>query len=317
MRRPTPIYLGSSAGLPEQVEITEVGPRDGLQREERIISADDKVTLIEELVEAGIKNVQVASFVHPKRVPQMADAEEVCARLPIGDGLVFSGLALNVKGVERARDAGLQHIDISVSVNDAHSMRNSNMTLDEAVAEFGRMYQKAREAGMGVRGGIQCSFGYLQAGDVEPEIVLQIARHFLDMGVDGLTLADSSGVANPRQVHDMLELLVPLAGSRPIVMHLHDTRGMGLANVLAALGQGVRRFDTAFGGLGGCPFIEGAAGNIPTEDTVHMLHQMGMTTGVDVARVGRISRRFETALGNGALPGKVYALAAAGGGFPI
>lgn len=301
--------FNSPRSYPEQVEIIEVGPRDGLQREETIVSVDDKVRLIEDLVAAGLKQIQVASFVHPKLVPQMADAEQVCARLPMGNGVTFSGLALNGRGVERARDAGLQHVDISVSVNDAHSRRNSNMSVEESLMEFKRMYQVARQAGMTVRGGIQCAFGYMHAGDVEPGLAVRIARLFLDLGVDELTLADSSGVANPRQVGEMLDELRPLVGETPLVMHFHDTRGMGLANLLAALGRGVNRFDTAFGGLGGCPFIDGAAGNIATEDTVHMLHQMGLSTGVDLHQMGRISRRFETLLGKGALPGKVYGLA--------
>jgi hydroxymethylglutaryl-CoA lyase len=293
---------------PSHVEIIEVGPRDGLQREKTHISVDEKVALIEDLVAAGIKQIQVTSFVHPKLVPQMADAERVCARLPRQEGVVFSGLALNLKGVERASRAGLQNIDVSVSASDAHSRRNANQSLEAALIEFGKMVGAARSAGMAVRGGIQCAFGYLRSGDVEPDIVMDIARHHLDLGIDELALADSSGLANPHQLTQMLESIIPLAGDTPVVLHLHDTRGMGLANVLAGMETGVRRFDTAFGGLGGCPFIDGAAGNIPTEDTLHMLHEMGIETGIDLSQVSRISRRFERLLGKGALPGKLYDL---------
>jgi hydroxymethylglutaryl-CoA lyase len=302
------IPSGFNIMYPAEVTIIEVGPRDGLQREKSLISVEEKVALIEALVAAGLRRIQVTSFVHPRLVPQMADAEAVCARLPQRDGVLYSGLALNLKGVNRANQAGLSHIDISVSASDAHSRRNANRSLKEAMAEFKTMVQQSRAHGMVVRGGIQCVFGYLHPGDVAVDTVLDIARHHLALGVDELVLADSSGLANPLQITKILELVGPMAGKTPLVMHLHDTRGMGLANVLAALQCGVRYFDTAFGGLGGCPFIDGAAGNIPTEDTVHMLHEMGIKTGVDLPAVSRISQQFERKLGKRSLPGKLYSL---------
>jgi hydroxymethylglutaryl-CoA lyase len=299
---------GFNNTYPNQVEIIEVGPRDGLQREKTLISPREKVALIEALVAAGIRRIQVTSFVHPKLVPQMADAEEVCANLSYQDGVIYSGLALNLKGVERAQNAGLHHVDISVSASDAHSRHNANRSMEEALVEFKKMYELTRVNGMMVRGGIQCAFGYLRPSDVDPHAVIDLARHHLDLGVDELALADSSGLANPRQMTKMLESIVPLAGETPLMLHLHDTRGMGLANVLAGLRCGIRFFDTAFGGLGGCPFIQGATGNIPTEDTVHMLHEMGIETGVDLGQVSRISRQFEHRLSKGSLPGKLYQL---------
>jgi hydroxymethylglutaryl-CoA lyase len=293
---------------PTEVTIIEVGPRDGLQREKCLIPTSEKIALIEALVASGIRRIQVTSFVHPQLVPQMADAEEVCARLDRREEVIYSGLALNVKGVNRAHEAGLDHIDISVSASDAHSRRNTNRSLEEAMVEFRAMVQRGRHNGMVINGGIQCAFGYLQSSDVPAGTVLDIARQHLALGVDELVLADSSGLANPLQVTRMLEQVLPLAGKTPVVMHLHDTRGMGLANVLAALQCGIRAFDTAFGGLGGCPFIDGAAGNIPTEDTVHMLHEMGIKTGIDLPQVGSISRQFERRLGKVTLPGKLYHL---------
>lgn len=296
--------------LPETVEIVEVGLRDGLQREETILSAAEKVALVEQLIDAGLRRIQVTSFVHPRYVPQMADAEEVCARLPRQPGVSYSGLALNLKGVERAQDAGLRAIDISVSASDAHSRRNANRSFQEALSEFDQMYGRAREAGMHVRAGIQCAFGYQAPDDVAPEQVLSIAEHYLDLGVDEIALADSSGLANPRQMMSVLQSLTAVTGAVPLILHLHDTRGMGLANVLAALQCGVRIFDTAAGGLGGCPFIEGATGNIATEDTVHMLHRMGIDTGVDLEKVAAVARGLEKRLGKEQLPGKLYALLA-------
>lgn len=301
--------MTSDYAYPRQVEIIEVGPRDGLQREATLLSADQKVALIEGLVDAGLKRIQVTSFVHPKLVPQMADAEEVCARLPRRPGVEYSGLALNLKGIERANEAGLKHIDISVSASDAHSRRNANRSLGEALAEFEEMVALARGYGMVVRAGIQCAFGYREARDVALDGVADIARRHLALGVDELALADSSGFANPKGMMEMLAAIRPLAGKTPLVLHLHDTRGMGLANVEAALRGGVRRFDTAFGGLGGCPFIDGATGNIATEDTAYMLESMGIETGIDLDTLSRLSRKVESLLG-GPLPGKMYRLLA-------
>ena len=300
-------FLEYSGGWPSAVSIIEVGPRDGLQKEEMPISTDEKVELIEKLVAAGLKQIQVTSFVHPKYVPQMADAEEVCARIPKRDDVVYSGLALNLRGVERAVKAGLSKVDISVSANEDHSRRNANRTINEALVEFREMYNLARDAGMIVRGGIQCAFGYQRADDIQMEKVIAIARHHLNLGVDELALADSAGFGNPREIKSLIMSIKEIAGDTPLVLHLHDTRGMGLANVLAAANSGISHFDTAFGGLGGCPFIDRASGNIATEDTVYMLEEMGIKTGVNLSEVSRISREYEEKLGR-TLPGKLHQL---------
>lgn len=299
--------MNHSTSLPEKVIIIEVGPRDGLQRESQIIPVEDKARLIENLITAGLKRIQVTSFVHPRWVPQMADAEELCARLPQRPDVIFSGLALNLRGVERAHAAGLEHVDISVSANDDHSRRNANRSIEESLIEFREMYQRARATGMIVRGGIQCVFGYQNPVDVQIETVMTIVQHHLQLGVDELALADSAGFANPRTITSVLEQIMPLADDTPVVLHLHDTRGMGLANVVAALAQGVTQFDTAFGGLGGCPFIDGATGNIATEDTVYMLEAMGIETGVNLAKLAQISFEFERKLERN-LPSKLYKL---------
>jgi hydroxymethylglutaryl-CoA lyase len=297
----------SGNGLPSHVTIVEVGPRDGLQREKQLISIDEKVDLIKSLSAAGLKRIQVTSFVHPKRVPQMADAEEVVYRIPKNPDVIYSGLALNLKGVERAQSAGISNIDISVSASEAHSQRNANRSIAKAVAEFKEMYAHARSSDMVVRGGIQCAFGYQSPDDVEPEVILDLARHHLELGVDELALADSAGYANPLELASLMETIVGMAGDVPVILHLHDTRGMGLANVLAALQVGVHQFDTAFGGLGGCPFIDGATGNIATEDTVYMLESLGIHTGVNLDRLALISQHFEKRLEK-SLPGNLYKL---------
>jgi hydroxymethylglutaryl-CoA lyase len=295
--------------FPTAVEIIEVGPRDGLQREPVIIPVEQKVALINALVDAGLKRIQVTSFVHPRLVPQMADAEEVCARLIPYPEVQYSGLALNLEGIERAQLAGIKHIDMSVSASEAHSLRNANRTVSEALTEYGQMVDRARSYNMIVRGGIQCAFGYQDPSDVDPKVVISIAHHFLaDLDIDELALADSSGMANPRQLTNLLQMIVPMAGGKSVILHLHDTRGMGLANVLAAMRSGVYAFDTSFGGLGGCPFIDDAAGNIATEDTVNMLDQMGIETGVELNKLAHIAQDFEHLLGKVTLPGKLYKL---------
>jgi hydroxymethylglutaryl-CoA lyase len=298
----------TNSQFPDSVEIVEVGPRDGLQQEQTFLPTSVKVDLVEALIDAGLKRVQVTSFVHPKRVPQMADAEALCAAIPRRPDIIYSGLALNLRGVERAQNAGIAHIDISVSASDVHSQRNANRSIAEAQAEFEEMVALARSYNMFVRGGIQCVFGYERSDDVKMERVVDIARRHLELGVDELALADSAGFANPKTMTALLETIMPLAGDTPVVLHLHDTRGMGLANVLVALRSGVKQFDTSFGGLGGCPFIDGATGNIATEDTAYMLESMGVQTGIDLGRLSQISQGYEQKLGH-ALPGKMYKLA--------
>lgn len=293
--------------FPERVTLIEVGPRDGWQAEPIPISSSDKIGLIDALSATGLSAIQVTSFMHPARVPQMADAEAVCAGIARRPGVEYSGLALNVRGVERAAGARLDKVDISASASDTHSRRNTGMGADDAARELRAMAARARALGLRVRAGVQCAFGCAYEGAIDPERVLNLIRNLVASGADEALLADSTGMANPAQISRMLEAVLPLLGDMPLVLHLHDTRGMGLANVLAALEHGVSRFDTAFGGLGGCPFISGATGNIATEDTLNMLWEMGIETGVRLADVAAVSARMETMLGR-TLPGKLYRL---------
>ena len=294
--------------MPEHIEIIEVGPRDGLQRESEFIPTEQKIAMIDTLAEAGLPRIQVTSFVHPKYVPQMADAAAVCSGIRKKTGVTYSGLVLNLKGLVRAADAGLKAVDMSVSASDSHSRKNANVSLEDALQNFTDMVAHARELGMNVRAGIQCAFGYYEP-DVSQELVVDIAKKHLALDVDELALADSTGMANPGQIRSLLADIMPLAGDTPVILHLHDTRGMGLANVLAALDAGCRYFDTAFGGLGGCNFIEQATGNIATEDTVNMLHEMGYETGVNASKVAEVSRMIQPHVGQ-PLTGKMYKLLA-------
>jgi hydroxymethylglutaryl-CoA lyase len=279
--------------FPQNVVIEEQGLRDGLQSEKTFVPTEKKLELIDAVVEAGVKRVQVTSFVHPKLIPQMADAEAVCAGLKEKPGVIFSGLVLNAKGIERAADAGLSHVSASISASDTHSRKNANASLAEARQRFADMVKIGKQRGLAVRGGLQCVFGCRFEGAVDPEVIYDIVKEQLDFGIDEIALADSTGMAHPQSIREICERVVEIANGTTVLLHLHDTEGRGLANVLTALQAGVNHFDTAFGGMGGCPFIKGASGNISTEDLICMMSQMGIETGIDVDKIAAISRSLE------------------------
>ena len=289
------------------IVIEEQGLRDGIQNLDKIIPTEMKIKLIHQVVDAGIRRVQVASFVHPKLVPQMADAEEVCMGITKKDGIIYSGLVLNERGVQRGVDAGLDHLACSISASNTHSQKNARKTLGEAKESFKQMVALCRQANIRVRGGIQCAFGCRYEGRIPPSHVLDMVRHHLDLGINELALADSTGMADPLHVEELMNTVVNEAGDLPVILHLHNTENKGFANVYAAVRAGVKVFDTAFGGLGGCPFIKNATGNIATEDTVHMLHQMGLRTGINLEKYTTIAQSIADHLGH-ELPGRMYTL---------
>ena len=291
----------------DSIIIEEQGLRDGLQNLPRILPLDMKLDFIRRLVGAGVRRIQVTSFVHPKWVPAMADAEELCSALSPQTGVEFSALVLNNKGLERAVSAGIQYVAASISASDTHSRKNANKSLEDAKKEFREMTALARQHHLVVRGGLQCVFGCRYEGAINEELIYDMTKHHLDCGVQEMAFADSTGMGNPLQMKRMLPRLRELCSNVPITLHLHNTENKGYAYVVAALETGIKQFDTAYGGLGGCPFIEGATGNIATEDTVHMLHQMGYTTGIDLQKVSAISRDMQDWLGT-PLPGLMYSL---------
>ena len=293
--------------LPTRVELCDVGPRDGFQFEDQFIPTDLKIEAITALADAGVPRIQVTSFVHPKWVPQMRDAEEVCERLPERDDVTYAGLALNQKGLERAHEAGLTQVDLSIATHDQHSRDNANMAVDEAVAQAEDMVGYAHDHGVQAQMGFQTVFGYREPGDTPLDQVVEMSRHFAEMVVESLSLADSTGLANPRMIKERVRAVQDVIGDVPLVLHLHDTRGLGLANVYAALQCGVTRFDTSLAGMGGCPFIEGATGNIATEDTVYLLDGLGVETGIERKAVGKTSLRVESFLDK-EFPGKGHRL---------
>ena len=293
--------------LPASVTITEVGMRDGFQFESKPIPTALKLEVLDGLVQAGLSRIQVTSFVHPKWVPQMADAEDIIKHLPKDTDTIFTGLALNVRGVDRAAKAGLKYVDLSISTNDQHSRDNANMSREEAIDQALEMVRLANEHGMQAQMGFQCVFGYAATGDTPLSRVVDMTSQFVDAGIESISFADSTGMANPTLMKKTLQAIQEHAGSVPIVLHLHDTRGLGLANVVAALECGIAHFDASIGGLGGCPFIPGATGNIATEDTVYLMDSLGIETGIDRAKVGAVTQKVAGFLERD-LPGKLYKL---------
>lgn len=293
--------------MPQQIILEEQGLRDGLQTISQHISVESKLRFINHLIKAGLKRIQVASFVHPKLVPQMADAEELITQLPVTTDVIFSGLVLNVKGVERAANTSLKNLAISLSASDTHSRKNANKSFEEAKIEFKEMVKLALQNGITIRGGIQCAFGCRYEGAIDEEVVYNLVQHHLDCGVQEIALADSTGMGNPKQMKQIMLKVLELCKNIPVALHLHNTENKGYANLCAAMQAGVKQFDTAFGGLGGCPFIKGATGNIATEDTVHILHQMGYETGINIQQVAAVSKEMELFLQK-PLPGLMYGL---------
>lgn len=288
-------------------DICEVGPRDGFQFESKPIPTELKVSVIERMARAGIRRIQATSFVHPVWVPQMADAEEVIERLPLVEGVTFTGLALNERGLRRAIDVGLTHVDLSIATNDTHSRDNANMTVEEASRQADAMIHLADKHGVQAQIGLQTVFGYRAPGDTPMERVLDLCRRFAGMPVESISLADSTGMANPLMLRDRIRAIQDVVGEVPLVLHLHDTRGLGMANVVAAVQEDITRFDTSLGGLGGCPFIPGATGNIATEDTVYLLTSMGFDTGIDLKAVAETSIEVESFLER-TMPGRITGL---------
>jgi hydroxymethylglutaryl-CoA lyase len=257
------------------VEIVEVGPRDGLQSQPKLLDTATKLTFIGRLIEAGAKRLEVVSFVNPKRVPQMADADEVIRGLPQRADVRYIGLVLNTRGFERAAELGLKEINSVVVTTESFSQRNQGMSVAVIMDSVETIAHEARQAGIKCGVTVAASFGCPYEGVVSPTTVTELVRRLLDFGIDELALADTIGVAVPSQVAGLIEQLKPLYGSLPFRMHFHNTRNTALANVYAALNAGVRAFDASCGGVGGCPFAPGATGNVATEDVLYLLQNSG------------------------------------------
>ena len=271
--------------MSNRVMINEVSPRDGLQNQVTHLNLDEKLELIDALVAAGIKAIEATSFVSPKAVPQLADADLLFPKLPCAEQVSYSALVPNARGLDRALNAGVREIAVVLSVTDTMNRRNINMSLDETRRTCSEMIAAAGARGVRTKAYVAVAFTCPFEGNVAPDRVIDLAKQMFDSGADEVVIADTIGAANPRDVYNLLGGCAKAFGAERIAAHFHDTRGFALANAWAALSVGIRRFDTSIGGLGGCPFAPGAAGNLATEDLVLMAEQCGFETGISVAKL--------------------------------
>lgn len=265
--------------LPNEILIREVGPRDGLQNEDPIPTAA-KVELINALSKTGVRQIEAVSFVHPKAIPAMADADDVWASIDRALDVTYSALVPNVRGAVRALDAGVRDLEVVISASDTHNQKNINRTTDESLADLAELAELVHGRGGTLQLVVSTSWGCPYEGEVPVERVLYVARHGLDAGVDSLAYGDTTGMATPNRVTRLVGETRSAFADVPLGLHFHNTRGAGLANVLAALQLGVTNYDGSVGGLGGCPYAPGASGNIATEELVHMVEDMGISTGI-------------------------------------
>ena len=283
--------------LPKQVLIREVGPRDGLQNEKQFVSTADKLKLVQLLAQTGIRDIEVTSFVHPKAVPQMSDAEDLWSLLPSPAEVEFSALALNLKGVERALRSGVKTVVINISASELHNRHNSNRTRLESLQEMAEIVSLAATEKITVRSDLSVVFGCPYEGKVDIEQVDFMVNRLLEIGIKEIALADTAGLGNPRQVYEIGREIQTRFPQGIFGLHIHDTRGLGLANVFAGIQAGFTIVETSVGGLGGCPFIPQATGNVVTEDVIYMLHEMGIETGIDMEKLLVAGRYISGVLG--------------------
>jgi len=279
--------------LPGKVHIMEVGPRDGFQAEKQWIPTETKIQIINALSRTGVPEIQATSFVHPKAIPQLADADEVMAKIDRVPGVQYRVLVPNMRGLQRALAHKPDRVNLMMSVSESHNRSNANRSIDESLQDFEAMVKVADDAGIGVVGGMACTFGCPFEGEVPVSQLERVTKRYLEMGITDIGMADTIGVANPRQVYDVCAHMLDRFPQVHWKLHMHNTRDMALANILAAMQAGITGFDGAVGGLGGCPYAPGATGNIATEDLVNMLDEMGIETGVDLDKMIAVARMLQ------------------------
>jgi hydroxymethylglutaryl-CoA lyase len=291
-------------GWPKSVTITEVGPRDGLQNEAAYFETPVKIELIERLAASGLRRIESVSFVSPKAIPQMKDSAEVMAGLPRREGVTYVALVPNDVGAKNAIAAKVDELGTVLSASETHNQHNVRRSIAESLESIEKVGVQAGEAGVPWAGYISCVFGCPYEGAVSVAKSIDIAKQLRSMGAYAITLSDTIGVANPRQITETVDAVRNALPNTPLRLHLHDTRGTALANVLAALQIGIDSFDSSIAGLGGCPYAPGAAGNVATEDLVYMLNEMGIDTGVDLNKLVDAALWIENTVGR-SLPGRV------------
>lgn len=297
--------MGLFEDLPSEVSIYEVSPRDGLQNEAVTVPTNAKVRLIEALVRSGLRRIEITSFVSPKWVPQLADGDQVARITPRSPGVAFSALCPNARGLERALAGKMEEIAVFVSASETHNLKNVNKTIADTLAGFRDVIAPAVNAGVRVRGYVSTIWGCPYEGETDTKKGLRIAETLLEQGCYQVSLGDTIGVGTPIQTKRILELFLTSLAPEQIALHMHDTRGTALSNVLVGLEMDIRSFDASVGGLGGCPYAPGAAGNVATEDLVYMLHGMGVKTNIDLDRLVQAGQVASAVVGH-ELAGKVH-----------
>jgi hydroxymethylglutaryl-CoA lyase len=289
---------------PGSVRIREVGPRDGIQSESAEVATKDKIALIDALSGTGLRYIEAVSFVSPKAIPNMADARVVWDGITRREGVFYSALVPNRKGAETAAEAGVDGMQVFIAASDSYNLRNVRSTVVESIPNVEAVVEVAREAGIPVEGSISTAFGCPYEGDIPPERVVEVTRWMVDAGISSISYGDTTGMGTPRRVNEVVDAVRSSLPEVEINLHFHDTRGTGLANVVAALELGVEYFDASIGGMGGSPYAAGATGNIVTEDLVHMLEDMDIETGVDLDELIVAARLAQTFI-QGELPSKM------------
>ena len=286
------------SGGGKRIHMQEVGTRDGLQIEAAFVPTQDKIALVDALSDAGLAKIEVSAFVSPQAIPALRDADEVLRGIRRHPDVCYTALVPNVRGAERALDARVDEMNTVMSATETHNLANLRMTREQSFAALARVMHLARTAQVPVNGSVSCAFGCPMEGEVDADAVLDWAARLVDAGAHGISLCDTTGMAHPRQVESMVRRFRDRFPDTQLTLHFHNTRGMGLSNILAAIDAGADRFDSALGGLGGCPYAPGATGNVCSEEIVHALECMGYDTGVDLERLMAAARRLPALVGH-------------------
>lgn len=282
---------------PKKATIKEVGPRDGLQNEREVLSTEHKIAWINQLSQTGLNYIEITSFVNPKWIPALADAYEVATQIERHEGVTYAALVPNQRGLERALEADIDEISIFMSASETHNKKNINKTIDETYPILKAVVEEALAANKTVRGYVSTAFGCPYEGKVAPHSVVHISEKLFEMGIHELSIGDTLGVATPKQVQDLLTLVLKQFRAEQIAMHFHDTRGTAMANIITSLDMGITTFDSSLGGLGGCPYAPGAAGNLASDDLLYMLKGMGIHTGVSEEKLMQAAQFIQKKIG--------------------
>ena len=288
----------------KEVRVTEVGPRDGFQSEKTVLKTEDKIDIINNLIEAGFPRIEVSSFVSPKAIPQLADAETILNKVNRKSNTTLAALVPNSRGALRAVEAKLDQIVVFLSASESHNKKNVNRSVDESLQGFREIADIAGKNNIPIQGDIATAFGCPFEGNISPKKLANISKEYKKMGFRGVTLGDTTGMATPVVVTDAINAIRDNVPDFNITLHFHNTRGVGLANVMTGLNEGITDYESCFGGMGGCPFAPNATGNICSEDLIYLLHEMGIKTGIDLDKTIAIAKKVENLVGH-KLPGQV------------